>query len=91
MSNSLPDLNKSLTKAWLKASGLRSYSKILLLYLVYMEQYFQPVELTYKEIGEDVGMVYGQLRLAVRELRDKGLLEIKKAEGHRATIFKVNL
>lgn len=83
--------NKRITKVWQLSSSLRSYSKILLLYLVHIEEHFYPVELFNREIEEDTGLRNSQIHLAIQELSRKGLIETNPSEGSKAKIYKINL
>lgn len=91
MSNSSSDLAKRLTKAWQKTPLLRSYSKILLVYLVCMEQHFDPIELFNREIEEDTGLGNSQINLAIDDLLRFHIIEVEKAEDSKAKIYKVKL
>jgi DNA-binding MarR family transcriptional regulator len=75
---------------WHRAAALRNYSKVLLLYFIYMEDHFQPVELKLTEIIEDTGLAYRSIELALNELTHKGLVEVTRTP-HQEKIYKVTL
>lgn len=78
-----PEYKKQINRFWQRAAGLRSYSKVLAAYLIYMKDFFDPVELLSIEISEDTGLCYQSIRQAIDELREAGILRVTDAEDKR--------
>lgn len=62
---------------------LKSYSRLLYIFLVYMAGDEDSVQVTYKDVQKFAGVKDGTISLAVRELKEHGLVRIEKPHTNR--------